>query len=87
MAVELFFDSTASGSRTVFRFYCRFLVAEEVAVEMAVEFKSGSRNKIGSRKAGHQVYLIIHMYQYISTDVEFDSEFEYVGKKILRPRI
>ena len=47
MAVELFLDSTATGSRTVFRFYCRFLMAVEVAVEMAVEFQSGSR------KAGH----------------------------------
>ena len=38
VAVELFLDSTATGSRTVFRFYCRFLMAVEVAVEMAVEF-------------------------------------------------
>ena len=54
MAVELFLDSTATGSRTVFRFYCRFLMAVEVAVEMAVEFQSGSRKKSGSRKAGHR---------------------------------
>ena len=28
-------------------------MAVEVAVEMAVEFQSGSRKKSGSRKAGH----------------------------------
>ena len=43
MAVELFLNSTATGSRTIFWFYCHFLVAVEVAVEMAVEFQSGSR--------------------------------------------
>ena len=39
----------------VFRFYCRCLMAVEVAVEMAIEFQSGSRKKSGSRKAGHHV--------------------------------
>ena len=43
MAVELVFISTASGSRDAFDVYCHFLVAVEVAVEMAVDFQSGSR--------------------------------------------
>ena len=48
MAVELVFISTASGSRDAFDVYCHFLVAVEVAVEMAVDFQSGSR-KVNNR--------------------------------------
>ena len=53
MAVELVFISTASGSRDAFDVYCHFLVAVEVAVEMAVDFQSGSRKKSGSRKVSY----------------------------------
>ena len=45
--------STASGSRVAFHVYCHFLVAVEVAVEMAVDFQSGSRKKSGSRKVNN----------------------------------
>ena len=41
--------STATGSRVAFHVYCHFLVAVEVAVEMAVDFQSGSRKQSGSR--------------------------------------
>ena len=46
----MLFMSTASGSRVGFHIYCHFLVAVEVAVEVAVAFQSGSRKKSGSRK-------------------------------------
>ena len=59
MAVELVFISTASGSRDAFDVYCHFLVAVEVAVEMAVDFQSGSRKKSGSRKTPHQKTILI----------------------------
>ena len=39
----MLFMSTASGSRVGFHIYCHFLVAVEVAVEVAVAFQSGSR--------------------------------------------
>ena len=45
--------STATGSRVAFHVYCHFLVAVEVAVEMAVDFQSGSRKKSGSRKVNY----------------------------------
>ena len=50
VAVEMLFMSTASGSRVGFHIYCHFLVAVEVAVEVAVAFQSGSRKESGSRK-------------------------------------
>ena len=46
----MLFMSTASGSRVGFHIYCHFLVAVEVAVEVAVAFQSGSRKESGSRK-------------------------------------
>ena len=42
--------STATGSRVAFHVYCHFLVAVEVAVEMAVDFQSGSRKKMAVEK-------------------------------------
>ena len=40
VAVEVLFMSTASGSSIGFHFYCHFLVAVEVAVEVAVNCKA-----------------------------------------------
>ena len=51
--------STATGSRVAFHVYCPFLVAVEVAVEMAVDFQSGSRKKSGSRKVNNPIKLVI----------------------------
>ena len=42
--------STATGSRVAFHVYCHFLVAVEVAVEMAVDCQSGSRKKVAVEK-------------------------------------
>ena len=50
--------STATGSRVAFHVYCHFLVAVEVAVEMAVDFQSGSRKKSGSRKVSYPLRLM-----------------------------
>ena len=58
MAVELLFMSTASGSRVGFHVYCHFLVAIEVAVEMAVDFQSGSRKKMAVEKLA--THWVIH---------------------------
>ena len=54
--------STATGSRVAFHVYCHFLVAVEVAVEMAVDFQSGSRKKSGSRKVSYHVNLKISTF-------------------------
>ena len=62
VAVEMLFMSTASGSRVGFHIYCHFLVAVEVAVEVAVAFQSGSRKESGSRKVNDRCFIpkIIH---------------------------
>ena len=50
--------STATGSRVAFHVYCHFLVAVEVAVEMAVDFQSGSRKVNNRRKMRLQVEFV-----------------------------
>ena len=54
--------STATGSRVAFHVYCHFLVAVEVAVEMAVDFQSGSRKKSGSRKVNYLTLRILNQF-------------------------
>ena len=49
-----------------FLFYCNFLVAVEVAVEMAVEFQSGSRKKSGSRKTPHPRNLRFEQIRFLA---------------------
>ena len=67
VAVEMLFMSTASGSRVGFHIYCHFLVAVEVAVEVAVAFQSGSRKKSGSRKVNDPLKVEFTMSQLSSS--------------------
>ena len=69
--------STATGSRVAFHVYCHFLVAVEVAVEMAVDFQSGSRKKSGSRKVNNRrapLYNKCHLYVFGKFSEPFFSE-------------
>ena len=73
--------STATGSRVAFHVYCHFLVAVEVAVEMAVDFQSGSRKKSGSRKVSYQRNDIILAYNDPLPDWVFTTEDSYLRHK------
>ena len=70
VAVEMLFMSTASGSRDGFHIYCHFLVAVEVAVEMAVDFQSGSRKVSYPVRGflGAELWVQINDFEYFTIE-------------------